>query len=240
MWIRIPPIIKPAERVVWYTDPQTGYRRTYINRIQRDYGFNTVSDSGIHIHYGIQPGSWSRDDPENSDHSMVLNYPWNHQHIRHSYYFLDGSFASSAELFTPQRDALWWPMRGTPEAENFTPTFYNLEPKLYKESSGELESLYKIVPYVDPYDGEEMEAKVNIEEREWIRGKWPWLRSILKFVPNCRIIQRVINIEFSKETGPRKGSWKGGTTGTSHTINPGETVETALHNYKQQEQKRKK
>lgn len=60
------------------------------------------------------------------------------------------------------------------------------------------------------FDGEEIQAVTHIEEREWLRGvKWfKWLSWFWK--PKVR---RDLDIEFSKETGPRKGSWKGGTIG---------------------------
>lgn len=62
------------------------------------------------------------------------------------------------------------------------------------------------------YDGEEVTAKCHIEKRQWTRGdglfKW------LKYLSTPRI-QTSLEIKFDKETGKRKGSWKGGTVGTS-------------------------
>lgn len=62
------------------------------------------------------------------------------------------------------------------------------------------------------YDGTEVVALTRIEEREYQLGegsfKWlSWFRQP-KFY-------RALNIDYSVEVGRRKGSWKGGTIGTS-------------------------
>jgi hypothetical protein len=78
------------------------------------------------------------------------------------------------------------------------------------------------------YDGEIIEATTHIEEREWKRGeKWcSWLS--LFYRP---IVRRSLDIDFSKETGPKKGSWKGGTMGTGIDLLPGELHEAAFRRY---------
>jgi hypothetical protein len=84
--------------------------------------------------------------------------------------------------------------------------------------------VYEIFKYVDHYDNAILLAKCNIEEREWIRGKWKWMRALLKYVPGCRIVRRDMNIEFSDEVGSEKGSWKGGILGMSYDMLPGESM----------------
>jgi len=81
------------------------------------------------------------------------------------------------------------------------------------------------------FDGEEIEATTHIEEREWHRGeKWcKWLS--LFFKP---LVQRSLDIQFNKETGKRKGSWKGGTIGHGIEMEPGELHESAFKRYCQQ------
>lgn len=78
------------------------------------------------------------------------------------------------------------------------------------------------------FDGEIIEATTHIQEREWKRGeKWcSWLS--LFYRP---MVRRSLDIEFSKETGPRKGSWKGGTIGTGIDLEPGELHEAAFRRY---------
>ncbi len=70
--------------------------------------------------------------------------------------------------------------------------------------------------YTDKYDGEVIPTKIYVEEREW-RPKWlTWTKYFAK-------TRRVIDIDFSKECGKRKGSWKGGVLGCSYEILPNET-----------------
>jgi hypothetical protein len=78
------------------------------------------------------------------------------------------------------------------------------------------------------YDGQQIEATTHIEEREWKRGtSWcSWLS--LFYRPKVR---RSLDIEFSKETGPKKGSWKGGVMGTGIDMLPGELHESAFRRY---------
>lgn len=78
------------------------------------------------------------------------------------------------------------------------------------------------------YDGERIEATTHIEEREWKRGeKWcKWLS--LFYAPKVR---RSLDIEFSKEVGDRKGSWKGGIMGTGIDLLPGELHEAGFRRY---------
>lgn len=78
------------------------------------------------------------------------------------------------------------------------------------------------------FDKQPLSAKVRVEEREWRFGigwfKWlSWFRK-----PK---IARCIEIEFSGEAGKGKGSWKGGTIGTSRELFHGETVEGAFRHY---------
>jgi hypothetical protein len=86
----------------------------------------------------------------------------------------------------------------------------------------------KVRFHLQDYDGEVIEATTHIEEREWKRGdKWcSWLS--LFYRP---MVRRSLDIEFSRETGPRKGSWKGGTMGTGIEMLPGELHEAAFRRY---------
>lgn len=81
---------------------------------------------------------------------------------------------------------------------------------------------------IEDYDGEKIEATTTIEEREWRFGagwfKWlSWFRR-----PK---VCRSLDIQFSKEVGPEKGSWKGGTCGTGIDMLPGEDHEAAFRRY---------
>jgi hypothetical protein len=80
----------------------------------------------------------------------------------------------------------------------------------------------------DDYDGERIVAKTHIEEWEWRLGTG-WFRWLSLF--RRARVRRSLDIEFSKETGPRKGSWKGGTIGHGIDMQPGELHEAAFRRY---------
>lgn len=69
--------------------------------------------------------------------------------------------------------------------------------------------------YTDKYDGEVIPTIIYVEEREW-RRKW------LKWTRLFNIVERNIDVHFSKECGSRKGSWKGGTLGCGYNLLPNE------------------
>lgn len=89
---------------------------------------------------------------------------------------------------------------------------------------------------IEDFDGEQIAATTRIEEREWRFGtgwfKWlSWLRPAK--------IRRSLAIEFASEVGPEKGSWKGGTVGTSINMLPGELHETAFLRFCNEEHRSK-
>jgi hypothetical protein len=88
----------------------------------------------------------------------------------------------------------------------------------------------------DDYDARRIQAKTRIEEREWRFGDgwFKWLSLFRR--PQVR---RSLNLEFSEEVGPEKGSWKGGTMGHSIDMLPGELHEAAFRRYCEQEHRSK-
>lgn len=86
------------------------------------------------------------------------------------------------------------------------------------------------------YDGKEIIAKTYIEEREYRKGegKFKWLSLFYK-----PIIHRSLQIEFDKETGPEKGSWKGGTTGCSIEIKDYDNHSSGIQKYCHEEHRSK-
>ena len=71
-------------------------------------------------------------------------------------------------------------------------------------------------PYTDKYDGTELFATISVEEREWRPYWFKWLTIFSK-------TQKTISIDFDREVGERKGSWKGGTLGCGYELLPNET-----------------
>lgn len=98
----------------------------------------------------------------------------------------------------------------------------------YAEQRWHVERVPKVRFDFCDFDGEAIEATTHIEEREWRFGtKWcRWLSLFRR--PRIR---RSLSIEFSKETGRRKGSWKGGTLGHGIEMPPGELHESAFRRY---------
>lgn len=80
----------------------------------------------------------------------------------------------------------------------------------------------------EDYDGEMIVATCVIEEREWHRGEG-WFKWLRWFYPAQ--IRRSLNLQFSAEVGPEKGSWKGGTTGHGIDMLPNETPRQAFERY---------
>lgn len=89
---------------------------------------------------------------------------------------------------------------------------------------------------IDDFDGERITATTHIEEREWKFGEG-WFRWLSLF--RRTKVRRSLSIQFDKECGPEKGSWKGGTTGTGIDMLPGELHEAAFRRYCDQEHRSK-
>lgn len=132
--------------------------------------------------------------------SAVWGIPWlRWRHVRHSIYGLRGEHIRTKQDGEPWSE--WF------EAERACPSV--------------------TFEFID-FDGERIEAKTHIEEREWHigTGAFRWLSLIHR--PR---IHRSLDIDFSAETGRRKGSWKGGTVGHSIEMRPGELHEAAFRRY---------
>jgi hypothetical protein len=78
------------------------------------------------------------------------------------------------------------------------------------------------------FDGEEIVATCHISEmrHEHGTGWFKWLKYFVK-----PLITRRLDLEFSKEIGYEKGSWKGGTMGHSVEIEYGEDPLQAFIRY---------
>lgn len=89
---------------------------------------------------------------------------------------------------------------------------------------------------IEDFDGERITVTTHIEEREWHfgEGHFKWLSLFRK--PR---IQRSLDLRFSAELGPEKGSWKGGALGHSIEMLPGELHEAAMIRYCGQEHRSK-
>ena len=103
-------------------------------------------------------------------------------------------------------------------------------PKDYWDTDWRIEHFnVQVLPYVDSYDGEVVNATVWKEYRTWKR-KW------LTWLPLWEDKHDYIEIVFEKEVGKEKGTWKGGCIECSYDLKPGETPEECL---KRMEKERK-
>lgn len=142
--------------------------------------------------------------------SKCIFLPWrNWRFIRHSHYNLDGKH------FHTEFEAACCD---------------------WKASIAVREACPKSKFEIDDFDGERIVATTYIEEREWHFGTG-WCRWLSLF--RRHKIRRDLAIEFDKEVGPEKGSWKGGTMGTGIEMMPGELHEAAFKRYCEQEHRSK-
>lgn len=208
----LPPILRPWRRKViastWDQDTITRLGRNwYWNTHERELGFSYCRSGGVgdggflNIFLGRQTHDSS------TEHRWSCFTPWNNwRHVRHSFYGLDGShfWTESNETNRLKGEEKWRALR---DAEQACPS--------------------RTFAFKD-FDGEELTAKTRIEERQWELGTgwFKWLSRYKK-----PIIHRSLDIEFSGETGKRKGSWKGGTIGHSIEMQPGELHESAFRRY---------
>ena len=72
------------------------------------------------------------------------------------------------------------------------------------------------VPFLDKYDNTTVNATVSAGVREW-RQRW------LTWTPYFSKVVKSIEVDFDKEVGERKGSWKGGTMGCGYDLLPDES-----------------
>lgn len=106
----------------------------------------------------------------------------------------------------------------------------------YAEQRAFKETMPKVAFLIEDYDGQSITATTHIEEREWTFGEgwFQWLRFFRR-----NKVYRSLAIEFDKELGPEKGSWKGGTLGTGIEMLPGELHEQAFRRFCEQDQRSK-
>lgn len=82
------------------------------------------------------------------------------------------------------------------------------------------------------FDGEEIKVTTYVEEHQWRLGEgwFKWLGFL-----RTKKIRRSLDISYGKESGPEKGSYKGGLCGHSIDMLPGENAEKAFRRYCDQE-----
>lgn len=211
MILALPDIIPAYREQVKFSYIPAGERRGqdwYWKIARREYGFSLNGDDFFQIFYGRQP----HDGNSREEQRWSWFLPWTQwEHVRHSYYGLSGEH--------------YW-TEPQPKTKN------RLGWQEFHEKYDERKAMEDSCPAVKfsftDYDGEMLTATTRIEEMEWYRGTgwFKWLRYFMK--PKVR---RSLDINFSGETGRRKGSWKGGTIGCGIDMFPGELHESAFRRY---------
>lgn len=224
--IVLPPIIRPHRQKVF---PQ--WDKATVDRLGRDfywdidersYGFS-VNDGHLSVHYGRAGGSMM-DSSIEQRWSCFL--PWTQwRHIRRSFYDLEGKhFWSELES----------------ETDNYRRANKLGRSDLWRERFDIVRKWEELCPKatfrIRDCDDQEIDATTHIEEREWHFGTG-WFKWLSLF--RRAKIRRTLDISFSGETGPEKGSWKGGTVGTSIDMLPSELHEAAFRRYCGQEHRSK-
>lgn len=151
----------------------------------------SLFDSALHLKWG--------------ERTKIVHLPWSLDWVRTSYLMHDGR--SWLHETSPRMK----PPLGTPvERQHFfhreLPLWRAEYPYRYVLRSGEVQ---------------ERTATVTVDEMEWRRRGWRWLRL-------GRLVRRTIDVNFSDEVGERSGSWKGGTVGCSYELRPDETPHECL------------
>lgn len=207
----LPPVLRPWREKVYpdswdaATVARLG-RNWYYNSEEREYGFSYSRDMGGVGGGGFLQLFYGRDENFGKVRQRTSWFvPWNNwRHVRHCLYDLRGN--------------LFW-----------------TEPERKKGQKSDFDAWYtakescpsRTFSFTD-FDGEFLQAKTRIEERQWELGTggFKWLSKFKK-----PIIHRSLDIEFSGETGKRKGSWKGGTIGHSIAMRSGELHMDAFMRY---------
>lgn len=124
-----------------------------------------------------------------------IHMPWSYEWVRTSRLLKDGSWLHE----TKGKRRSWKEEDYKWEKEN---TWQETHPYIYVTDKQEIQ--------------DDIQATIRVTEREW-RQKWlMWTNLGAK-------IHKDIDVEFSKEVGSERGSWKGGVLGTGHKMKPNET-----------------
>ncbi len=204
--IALPTIIQPhrIKKIAHSWDEETVKRmgrNWYYDTHEREFGF-AFSDIGNGYDFlQVHYGQQTHD--SSTEKSWCCHLPWKQWRcVRNSVYTPDGTlFATEIRGVRGGDFRKWWDEKEKCPASRFG---------------------------FEDHDGEMIVATCTVEEMEWHRGKgwFTWLRW---FWPAK--IRRSLNLQFSAEVGPEKGSWKGGTTGHGIEMLAGETPRQAFERY---------
>lgn len=209
--IYLPKIIKPhfikIEAKDWSeeTIKRLG-RNYYYEYFNREYGF-TYYEGNLTLKYGVQQGNGMY---EVNEQSKFWSVPWKQYRLVRD------------ELYDANNVLFWKDERLLDKSIDKSLIFDHY---VAKSKCSSIDFL------IEDYDGEKVVLKTYLEIREWKRGdglfKWmSWFRK--------GIFKRSLELDFTKEVGKSKGSWKGGMIGHSIELLDGETRLDAIKRYCEQ------
>lgn len=208
--ILLPALLQPWRRWVDTSRYEwAGPAGGYFDEHPREYGFS-LSDGFLQVFLGAQTGD------STTTQDWCTHLPWTQwRFYRFSLYDTAG-----AEFFTEF------------EADRRAKTKASATRLGYEDQYAAEKAMPKVAFLIDDFDGQRITATTHIEEREWKFGEgwFKWLSMFRK-----PMVRRSLSINFDKECGPEKGSWKGGTMGTGIDMLPGELHEAAFRRYCDQE-----
>lgn len=186
-------------------------RNHYFESFERRFGLTLCDMGNGYDFFQIHYGASTHD--SDTDRTWSTHLPWKQwDHVRHSLYTPEGSHFYS--------EPYWKERRASGGKHCF-------------EVKDECPASYF---GFEDFDGEMIVATCHIEEREWHKGTgwFTWLKWL-----NKPKIRRSLDIRFSAEVGPEKGSWKGGTIGTGIDMLEGEVPEKAFRRFCDKDHERK-
>ena len=203
--IELPPIVRPwRQKIVANWDAATVARLGrdwYWEEHPREYGFQISDDGFVQVFLGRQTHDSS------TEQMWCKHLPFTQwRHVRRSLYDTNGAHFWTEPKFDRSIDGL----------------------QRFREQQNHVDACPTLSFEFDDFDGERITARTRIEEREWRFGEG-WFRWLSIF--RRPKIVRSLDLEFSKETGRRKGSWKGGALGHGIEMLPGEMHESAFRRY---------
>lgn len=205
--IAMPNIIPPyRKRVEANWDAETVKRlgrNHYFNIDQREFGFSLSIMGNGYDFFQIKYGRQTHD--SDTDKTWSAHLPWKQwECVRHS-------------LYTPYGNHFYTHPHWKVQRRTKAKAFYDMKNECPSIRFG-----------FEDYDGEMIVATCRIEEMEWHRGEG-WFSWLKWFYPAR--IRRSLDLSFSSEVGPEKGSWKGGATGHGIEMLPRETPQQAFERY---------
>lgn len=202
--LELPPIIQPHRRKVH----ASSWDSATVTRMGRDWYYDThPRDFGFSYNDGFLQVFLGPHTHDSATTRMWCKHlPWTQwRHVRRSFYGRAGEhfWTEPSRRQVPSREA--W------------------------DKLQEMEAACPLMTFeFDDYDGQRLTASARIEEREYRFGEG-WFKWLSLF--RRPMIRRELSIRFSGETGPKKGSWKGGVTGSGIELLRGELHESGFRRY---------